>query len=61
MSIKITDCDKCGSTNIKELNPEQRELVNKPLCKINCECDDCDFKFTINSQTKHGKHRGILY
>lgn len=25
MSTKITTCDKCKSTNIKELNPENRE------------------------------------
>ena len=61
MSTKITTCDKCKSTNIKELNSENRETVNKPLCKIDCVCNDCGFTFTINSWTKSGKRRGIRY
>ena len=61
MSTKITTCVKCKSKNIKELNPENRETVNKPLCKIDCICNYCGFAFTINSWTKYGKRRGILY
>lgn len=61
MSVKITMCDKCKSTNIKELNPENRKTVNKPLCKIDCACNDCGSTFTISSWTKFGKNRGIRY
>lgn len=61
MSTKITTCDKCKSTNIKELNPENRETVNKPLCKIDCICNDCRFTFTISTWTKYGRSKSILY
>ena len=61
MSTKITTCDKCNSRNIKELNPENRETVKAPLCKIDCECNDCSAKFTISSWTKFGKRKGIRY
>lgn len=61
MSTKRVKCDKCDSTNIKKLNPQQRDIINNPICKINCECNDCGFKFTINSWTKYGKRKGILY
>lgn len=61
MSTKITMCDKCKSTDIKELNPKNREIVIAPLCKINCVCNVCGSTFTINSSTKFGKSKGIKY
>jgi hypothetical protein len=59
--IRITTCDKCNSQNIKELNPENRETSTKATCKIDCLCLDCDNTFTINSWTRSGRNRGILY
>ena len=61
MSIKITICDNCKSTNIKEINPESIEFIKKPLCKINCICNECGFRFTISSWTKFGRRIGIMY
>ena len=61
MSTKITTCDKCKSTNIKELNPEMRDTSSSPLCKVECKCNDCGFTFSISTWTKSGKRRGILY
>ena len=61
MSIRVTKCDKCKSTNIKELNPENRETINKPICEIDSVCIDCGFRFRIISWTNYGKRRGILY
>lgn len=61
MSKEITKCNRCDSTNIKELNPEIRDVVKKPLCSINCECNDCGNLFSIKSWTKNGKRKGIRY
>lgn len=61
MSTVITMCDKCKSTNIKEINPENRDTVDEYLCKIDCKCNDCGFTFTISSWTEYGQRRGVLY
>ena len=61
MSVKIVTCDKCDSRNYKELNPEQRGIVKRNLCKIDCECLDCGHLFSFTSWTRHGKQKGILY
>ena len=61
MSTKITKCDKCESTDITELNPENRMLVRFPLCEIKCRCNKCSYEFIIKSWTHSGKKRGILY
>ena len=59
--IRITTCDKCKSQNIKELNPEQRDVTMDFLCKVDCECIDCNHKFTINTYTTLGMNCGVLY
>lgn len=61
MSTKINMCDKCLSTNIKEMNSENRETTNKPLCNIDCICNICGYKFTISSWTAFGRRSGIRY
>ena len=61
MSTKITKCDKCDSTKIKELNPSSRKTSNQPLCTITAECLDCGNRFNFKSWTHSGKRRGILY
>jgi transposase-like protein len=61
MSVKITNCNKCESTNIKEVNPENRKTSTLPMCKINCICNDCTNEFVISSWTEAGKRKGILY
>ena len=61
MSTKITTCSECKSTNIKELNHNARKTASAPLCKIDCVCNDCGFKFTVSSWTDYGKRKGILY
>lgn len=61
MATKITTCNKCFSSKIKELNPESRETSNNILCSITCVCNDCGNTFTIKSWTKAGKRRGIKY
>lgn len=61
MSTVITTCPECKSMDIKEINPEQRDVVSTPLCKITGECNECKTIFEFNSWTKAGKRRGILY
>jgi hypothetical protein len=61
MATRITQCPLCKSCNIKELNPEIRETEGSPLCTINCSCNDCSATFTIQSWTRSGKNKGILY
>lgn len=61
MSTKITTCPTCQSSNIQELNPIQRQVVNLPLCRINCQCQDCRHEFTIQSWTTAGRRRGVKY
>lgn len=61
MSIKITKCNNCKSENIKELNPENRDLIKKPLCEINCKCNNCGHEFIISTCTRYGKNIGIIY
>lgn len=61
MSTRITKCGQCESTSIKELNPEMREIINKPHCEINCVCKDCGFRFIISDWTWYGKRKSILY
>lgn len=61
MSTKRTVCDKCNSNSIVELNPEIREEINRPLCKVTCKCNDCNNIFEVPTWTIYGKRRGILY
>lgn len=61
MSTKITTCSNCNSRNIKELNPDVRDTVKFPICKIKCICNDCETEFVISSWTQFGKRKGILY
>jgi RNase P subunit RPR2 len=61
MATKITTCVKCESLNIKELNPDNRNISNSPICTILCECKDCGNQFSIKSWTLYGKRKGILY
>jgi hypothetical protein len=61
MASKIIKCSKSESTKITQLNPEIKETIKTPLCRIDCMCDNCGFTFTISSWTNYGKNKGILY
>lgn len=61
MASRITTCPKCNSTKIVEFNPEERETAPGNICRIYCECSDCKNRFYINSWTRSGKRKGILY
>jgi len=61
MSMTITTCEKCDSTDIKELNPEVRNTTQEVFCKINCVCNSCGHKFIETSWTEYGQRHGIWY
>jgi transposase-like protein len=61
MSTVVTQCPKCTSSNIKELNPEVRQTTNSALCTVKCKCENCGKKCKIKSWTSRGRRMGILY
>lgn len=61
MATKRTICDKCGSVDITDINPELKENSKMPLVKIKAKCNDCNNEFEYSSATASGKRRGILY
>lgn len=61
--MRILDCPKCGSVNIKELNSELKETTMSNTVRIDALCLDCNHTFDFNALTSRGKKsvkRGTL-
>jgi hypothetical protein len=61
MATRITTCDKCGSKNVSDINPELKETVKQNIVTIKAKCNDCNNEFEYPSSTQFGRNRGILY
>jgi RNase P subunit RPR2 len=61
MATKRLTCNKCESTNMKDVNPQVKDTANTPLVRVTAKCLDCGEEQKYMSATLSGKRRGILY
>ncbi len=54
MAESITQCEKCGSENFVEFNPEARDNDLKILVTIKAKCNDCGEEFEFSDFSNKG-------
>jgi RNase P subunit RPR2 len=61
MATEILACNKCGSTNMKDVNPQVKDTAHTPVVRVTADCLDCGNRQSYTSATLSGKKRGIRY